>query len=191
MDRFHHTVKAGSLKRFALQAEAIAVSLSDRASFDSGRKGAAPAPTLGARCADISRLGRNAPRPPRAPRRGEHCELGGAIEARGRQNGGRSPRPCADSVFPSAVMRTELRQAGRSRPWKQRTLVNVGIGAVYTSTPSGDRLLGKGWVVAPGEHDNRVRYFHVPYGSLVPLDNLLIAGRSVAGDKISHAPSAT
>jgi hypothetical protein len=33
------------------------------------------------------------------------------------------------------------------------------------------------------------RYFHVPYGSLVPhgIDNLLIAGRSVAGDKISHA----
>lgn len=34
MDRFHHTVKAGSLKRFALQAEAITVSLSDRASID-------------------------------------------------------------------------------------------------------------------------------------------------------------
>jgi hypothetical protein len=33
------------------------------------------------------------------------------------------------------------------------------------------------------------RYFHVPYGSLVPqgVDNPLIAGRSVAGDKISHA----
>ncbi len=33
------------------------------------------------------------------------------------------------------------------------------------------------------------RYFHVPYGSLVPrkVDNLLIAGRSVAGDKVSHA----
>ncbi|MBO0733212.1 MAG: FAD-dependent oxidoreductase [Methylocapsa sp.] len=33
------------------------------------------------------------------------------------------------------------------------------------------------------------RYFHVPYGALVPLgiDNLLIAGRCVAGDKISHA----
>jgi ribulose 1,5-bisphosphate synthetase/thiazole synthase len=33
------------------------------------------------------------------------------------------------------------------------------------------------------------RYFHVPYGSLVPLgvSNLLVAGRSVAGDKISHA----
>jgi hypothetical protein len=33
------------------------------------------------------------------------------------------------------------------------------------------------------------RYFHVPYGALVPqeADNLLIAGRPVAGDKISHA----
>ena len=33
------------------------------------------------------------------------------------------------------------------------------------------------------------RYFHVPYGALVPqgVSNLLIAGRSVAGDKISHA----
>jgi FAD dependent oxidoreductase len=33
------------------------------------------------------------------------------------------------------------------------------------------------------------RYFHVPYGALVPqgVKNLLIAGRSVAGDKISHA----
>jgi hypothetical protein len=33
------------------------------------------------------------------------------------------------------------------------------------------------------------RYFHVPYGVLVPrgISNLLIAGRSVAGDKISHA----
>jgi hypothetical protein len=33
------------------------------------------------------------------------------------------------------------------------------------------------------------RYFHVPYGALVPqgIGNLLIAGRSVAGDKISHA----
>lgn len=33
------------------------------------------------------------------------------------------------------------------------------------------------------------RYFHIPYGALVPrnVDNLLIAGRSVAGDKISHA----
>jgi hypothetical protein len=33
------------------------------------------------------------------------------------------------------------------------------------------------------------RYFHVPYGSLVPqgVGNLLIAGRSVAGDKVSHA----
>jgi ribulose 1,5-bisphosphate synthetase/thiazole synthase len=33
------------------------------------------------------------------------------------------------------------------------------------------------------------RYFHVPYGALVPqgIGNFLIAGRSVAGDKISHA----
>jgi ribulose 1,5-bisphosphate synthetase/thiazole synthase len=33
------------------------------------------------------------------------------------------------------------------------------------------------------------RYFEVPYGCLVPLeiDNLLVAGRCVAGDKISHA----
>jgi len=33
------------------------------------------------------------------------------------------------------------------------------------------------------------RYFHVPYGILVPqdVDNLLVAGRCVAGDKISHA----
>ena len=33
------------------------------------------------------------------------------------------------------------------------------------------------------------RYFNIPYGVLVPrgIDNLLIAGRSVAGDKISHA----
>src|SRR5262249_57997661 len=33
------------------------------------------------------------------------------------------------------------------------------------------------------------RYFHVPYGALVPqgVDNLLIAGRSIAGDQISHA----
>jgi hypothetical protein len=33
------------------------------------------------------------------------------------------------------------------------------------------------------------RYFHVPYGIIVPqeIENLLVAGRSVAGDKISHA----
>jgi hypothetical protein len=32
------------------------------------------------------------------------------------------------------------------------------------------------------------RYFQVPYGCLVPqdADNLLVAGRCVAGDKISH-----
>jgi len=33
------------------------------------------------------------------------------------------------------------------------------------------------------------RYFQIPYGSLVPkrVDNLLMAGRCVAGDKLSHA----
>jgi len=33
------------------------------------------------------------------------------------------------------------------------------------------------------------RYFHVPYGVTVPLkvENLLVAGRCVAGDKVSHA----
>lgn len=33
------------------------------------------------------------------------------------------------------------------------------------------------------------RYFHVPYGIIVPqkIENLLVAGRCVAGDKISHA----
>ena len=33
------------------------------------------------------------------------------------------------------------------------------------------------------------RYFHVPYRSLVPkgVGNLLVAGRSIGGDKISHA----
>jgi hypothetical protein len=33
------------------------------------------------------------------------------------------------------------------------------------------------------------RYFHVPYGIVVPqrVDNLLVAGRCVAGDKVSHA----
>ena len=33
------------------------------------------------------------------------------------------------------------------------------------------------------------RYYHVPYGALVPLgvDNLLVAGRAIAGDRISHA----
>ena len=33
------------------------------------------------------------------------------------------------------------------------------------------------------------RYFHVPFGAIVPqkTDNLLVAGRCVAGDKISHA----
>jgi len=33
------------------------------------------------------------------------------------------------------------------------------------------------------------RYFHVPYGCMVPqgVDNLLVAGRAVAGDRVSHA----
>ena len=33
------------------------------------------------------------------------------------------------------------------------------------------------------------RYFHVPYGIMLPqkVENLLVAGRSVAGDRISHA----
>ena len=33
------------------------------------------------------------------------------------------------------------------------------------------------------------RYFHVPYRSLVPkgVGNLLVAGRCIGGDKISHA----
>ncbi len=33
------------------------------------------------------------------------------------------------------------------------------------------------------------RYFHVPYGALVPkgVSNLLVAGRSIGGDRISHA----
>merc|ERR1719230_1005162 len=33
------------------------------------------------------------------------------------------------------------------------------------------------------------RYFQVPYGCIVPhgTDNLLVAGRAVAGDRVSHA----
>jgi hypothetical protein len=33
------------------------------------------------------------------------------------------------------------------------------------------------------------RYFHVPYGSIVPqgIENLLVAGRCIAGDQVSHA----
>jgi hypothetical protein len=44
---------------------------------------------------------------------------------------------------------------------------------------------GYGIVVLP----TTGRYFQVPYGILVPQDveNLLVAGRCVAGDKISHA----
>lgn len=44
---------------------------------------------------------------------------------------------------------------------------------------------GYGVVVLP----TTGRYFHIPYGILVPqgVDNLLVAGRCVAGDKLSHA----
>lgn len=44
---------------------------------------------------------------------------------------------------------------------------------------------GYGVVVLP----TTGRYFHLPYGILVPLkvENLLVAGRCVAGDKIAHA----
>ena len=44
---------------------------------------------------------------------------------------------------------------------------------------------GYGIVVLP----TTGRYFQVPYGILVPpgVENLLVAGRCVAGDKISHA----
>ena len=33
------------------------------------------------------------------------------------------------------------------------------------------------------------RYFHVPYGAILPqkVEGLLVAGRCVAGDKVSHA----
>ena len=33
------------------------------------------------------------------------------------------------------------------------------------------------------------RYFHVPYSALVPqgVDNLIVAGRCIGGDKVSHA----
>ena len=44
---------------------------------------------------------------------------------------------------------------------------------------------GYGFVILP----TTGRYFQIPYGILVPqrVDNLLVAGRCVAGDKISHA----
>jgi hypothetical protein len=44
---------------------------------------------------------------------------------------------------------------------------------------------GYGLVVLP----TTGRYFQVPYGILLPqgIENLLVAGRCVAGDKISHA----
>jgi hypothetical protein len=46
-------------------------------------------------------------------------------------------------------------------------------------------LDGSGYVVMPSTG----RYFQVPYGIILPLkvDNLLVAGRSVAGDRVSHA----
>jgi hypothetical protein len=46
-------------------------------------------------------------------------------------------------------------------------------------------LDGSGYVVMPSTG----RYFQVPYGIILPqkVDNLLVAGRSVAGDKVSHA----
>jgi FAD dependent oxidoreductase len=46
-------------------------------------------------------------------------------------------------------------------------------------------LDGYGMLVLP----TTGRYFQVPYGILVPqdVDNLLVAGRCVAGDKVSHA----
>jgi hypothetical protein len=46
-------------------------------------------------------------------------------------------------------------------------------------------LDGSGYVILPSTG----RYFHVPYGIIVPqkAENLLVAGRCVAGDKVSHA----
>jgi len=46
-------------------------------------------------------------------------------------------------------------------------------------------LDGYGWLVLP----TTGRYFHIPYRVLVPqkVENLLVAGRCVAGDKDSHA----
>ncbi|MCP4751509.1 MAG: FAD-dependent oxidoreductase [Proteobacteria bacterium] len=46
-------------------------------------------------------------------------------------------------------------------------------------------LDGSGYMVMPSTG----RYFHVPYGAILPqkIENLLVAGRSVAGDRISHA----
>ena len=46
-------------------------------------------------------------------------------------------------------------------------------------------LDGSGYVILPSTG----RYFHVPYGIILPqkVGNLLVAGRSVAGDKVSHA----
>ncbi len=46
-------------------------------------------------------------------------------------------------------------------------------------------LDGHGVVILP----TTGRYFHVPYGVILPqkVENLLVAGRSVAGDQVSHA----
>ena len=46
-------------------------------------------------------------------------------------------------------------------------------------------LDGAGWVVIPTSG----RYFQIPYRIMVPkeVDNLLVAGRSVSGDRVSHA----
>jgi hypothetical protein len=46
-------------------------------------------------------------------------------------------------------------------------------------------LDGSGYVIMPSTG----RYFQVPYGIILPskVGNLLVAGRSVAGDKVSHA----
>ena len=46
-------------------------------------------------------------------------------------------------------------------------------------------LDGSGYVILPSTG----RYSHVPYGIILPqkVDSLLVAGRSVAGDKVSHA----
>ena len=46
-------------------------------------------------------------------------------------------------------------------------------------------LDGSGYIVIPSTG----RYFQVPYGIILPqkVDNLLVAGRCVAGDKVSHA----
>jgi hypothetical protein len=46
-------------------------------------------------------------------------------------------------------------------------------------------LDGSGYIIMPSTG----RYFHVPYGIIQPrgVENLLVAGRCVAGDRVSHA----